>query len=219
VLSQQDKNVLPSCVGQHKSPAPKPSSWHRQCMPQSLAAVGAAVVGDDVGALVALHRGVIPGSQTPLWQSSPLLQSCPAAHFVGQTPPQSTSASLSSFSQLPHPSLSQQLAKEPSPSGQHTAPGANVNLAQRGCTRQSASVVGEKEGELLGLPVGANVGDVDGATVGDVVGRSVLHVPSALQSPLSQSRGPSVHFFPARHGRQAPPPQSTDVSSPFRMSS
>jgi hypothetical protein len=143
----------------------------------------------------------------PLWQSSPFLQCFPVEHFVGQTPPQSTSASLSSFAQLPHPSLSQQLAKEPSPSGQHTAPVANVNTAQRGCTRQSASVVGEKEGELVGLREGADVGetegafvgftlglldgdddgDVDGEAVGDAVGRSVSHVPSALHSPLSQS--------------------------------
>jgi hypothetical protein len=121
VLSQQDRYVMPFCVGQHMSPVPKPSSLHRQCMPQSLAAVGATVVGTAVGASVALHRGVFPGSQRLLLQSSSLVQSCPPMHCVGQTPPQSTSASSSSFSQLPHALLSQQPAKLPSRRGQQSS--------------------------------------------------------------------------------------------------
>lgn len=58
-----------------------------------------------------------------------------------------------------------------------------------------------------------------GENVGDGVGFAVSHVlSSSLQMPLSQSV-PLPHFFPARHGGHSRPPQSTDVSSPFLMSS
>ena len=69
--------------------------------------------------------------------------------------------------------------------------------------------------------VGAVVGDSVGAGDGVSVGAGVSQVPSPLHTPLVQSRGPCpiLHFFPARHGGHAPPPQSTDVSRPFLMSS
>jgi len=47
----------------------------------------------------------------------------------------------------------------------------------------------------------------------------VSQVPSALQMRLAQSLGPSSQVFPGRHGGHWPPPQSTDVSRPFLMSS
>jgi hypothetical protein len=109
VLSQQVKYVLPSCVGQQRSPAPKPNSAHRACMPQSLAVEGAAVVGAGLGRGVAPHRPVAE-SHVPEAQSFGSSHCCPATHFRAQTPPQSTSASSDSRVSLSQSLLSQQSA-------------------------------------------------------------------------------------------------------------
>ena len=79
--------------------------------------------------------------------------------------------------------------------------------------------LGPALGPALGLVEGPALGPALGDHDGDAVGRCVSHVPSSLHRPLTQSRGPSTHFLPAQHGAQSPPPQSTDVSRPFRMSS
>ena len=81
--------------------------------------------------------------------------------------------------------------------------------------------MGFGDGDVVGPSVGANDGDDVGDWLGEAVGAGVSHVPSPRHTPLVQSRGPwpSSHFFPGLHFAHSPPPQSTDVSSPFLMSS
>ena len=76
-------------------------------------------------------------------------------------------------------------------------------------------------GDIDGLGDGPAVGPALGLCDGDAEGAGVAHVPSSLHRPLAQSRGPSPisHFSPGGHGGHAPPPQSTDVSRPFSISS
>ena len=84
---------------------------------------------------------------------------------------------------------------------------------------QSASLVGLAEGALLGLADGAFDGALDGDALGDVEGYGVSHRKSEPHTKLWQSLCPS-HVCPTAHLTvHTRPPQSADVSSPFRMPS
>jgi hypothetical protein len=187
VLSQQFRYVEPSLVGQHSSPVLNPIAAHRVWTPQSFAGVGAAVVGTAVGDGVAAHRFSSPSPPTHLFvsQSECSRHCCPIAHVLSSvhTPPQSTSASRSSRTPLMHFLmvgekvgekvgafvLSQQFKKVSSCVGQHCWPVPKPALMHRACRLQSATVVGECDGDTVGDAEGDGVGEMEGDAVGTYV--------------------------------------------------
>ena len=127
----------------------------------------------------------------------------------------------------PTPPHAPQLARQhtaPSsrPRSHHGSPGLGDGA------RVGAFVVGAPDGDGVGdalgravvgvLEVGAGLGELDGAMLGAWVASHRLGVVSR-QSPLVQSLSPFLHCLPPRHFGHIPPPQSTDVSSPFLRSS
>jgi len=170
VLLQQDMNVIPSVCGQHSIPAGRPSSTHRGCCEQSACVVGAAdgnrvglVLGNDDGDAVGDFDGNNVGSKVG---TDAAVGSSVAA--VGKAD------GLLDGNGVGAAVLSQQdMNVTPSTMGQHRVPTTWPSCTHRECIEQSAGVVGDLVGNVVGLDVGNVVGLVVGVSVGPGVGYSV----------------------------------------------
>src|SRR5690606_30425740 len=145
------------------------------------------------------HR---PLPQTPLSQSVLLVQVSPSSHKVGQPPPQSTAASVPFLT----PSL--QLG------GWQTLP-VQTPLWQ---SRASAQPCSTAHGEHSGPPQSTSVSIPFSTSSPQAALWQASPSTPWMHTPSTQSAF-TRHFSITSHLSGQVPPQSTSVSSPFRMSS